>query len=168
LLKREKFIRKETALHISCTYILPLTMSSVWNTVLSLAPYHLLSYGTLLGTQLYQVRELRLARSTRPLREALPQRKLIELTGYILELRRNQSMFSKLADAAIHDTPKTRVSHLFSTASWFSRPDGYLSPTDEFILLDRSLVGLCASRGRLGDLDVEHGDIWAENPRDND
>ena len=31
-------------------------MSSVWDAVLSLAPYHLLSYGTLLGTELYQVR----------------------------------------------------------------------------------------------------------------
>ena len=30
-------------------------MSSIFDSVLSLAPYHLLSYGTLLGTELYQV-----------------------------------------------------------------------------------------------------------------
>lgn len=35
-----------------------LTMSSVFSLVFSLAPYHLLSYGTLLGTELYQVRTL--------------------------------------------------------------------------------------------------------------
>lgn len=30
-------------------------MSSALDSVLSLAPYHLLSYGTLLGTEIYQV-----------------------------------------------------------------------------------------------------------------
>ena len=33
-------------------------MSSVLDAVLSLAPYHLMCYGTLLGTELYQVRLL--------------------------------------------------------------------------------------------------------------
>ena len=47
-------------------------MSSVLKLVLSLAPYHILSYGTLLGTELYQVRTESFQKKKKPQEDILP------------------------------------------------------------------------------------------------
>ena len=149
-------------------------MSGIWQTVLSLTPYHLLSYGTLLGTELYQVRGFPVLAIHEEMSDAsfrcvdavpvFPSLSLgLTQIPTLLELRHDQNLFPGPSNGPIHDTPKTRFSGVLPTTSRSGGLDRSDTSSNERGIPDRLVGRLCASCCCTGDICIEHAGIWTED-----
>lgn len=101
-------------------------MDSLLRTVGNLLPYHLLGYGALLGTELYQVGH------------PFPQHGA-ELTSWV-ELCQHKDLLSGSSDERIHRTAETTFPCLLCHPGWPDSPDGSDLPAIQYpVTFEKSL-----------------------------
>ena len=96
-------------------------------TVLSPAPYHLLSYGTLLGTQLYQVR---IPIQISLLFTSYTYEKETITDALTLEFRNDQTHLPSPAKSPVRNSPATSLPLVFQITSRPATPRGFDTPAD--------------------------------------
>ena len=140
-------------------------MSNFSSAVLSLTPYHLLAYGTLLGTELYQVRKTALEHSGIPPENPYLFGHVQPLT-YQSELCHDQSMFPSTADGPVHGTPEESLPSVLQDTSGALGYPGFHAPADESAIPGQISSGLCAAGDRFGSLDTKPDGIWTTDRKD--
>jgi hypothetical protein len=103
-------------------------MATVLKAVFSLAPYHIMAYGTLLGTELYQVR----FPFFKPIQGVQVSVQIAD--KHDVELRDDQNLLSGTAHGAVHDPSKAGISGILSHPSRAGRTHcGHISDAERAI-----------------------------------
>jgi hypothetical protein len=126
-------------------------MDSLLRTIGNLLPYHLLSYGALLGTELYQVGTPSSQHS-------------VELTSWT-ELCQHQDLLPSPSDERVHRPPKTNFSRLFCHTSWPDSPDSSDMSAIQYPFTTWKPLECWVSRSRWAD---GMSELVSVRPEDND
>lgn len=128
-------------------------METLLKTTTTLLPYHLLSYGTLLGTELYQVSLL----------STTPQHLQTNRPTNTPELHKHKALLPNPPTTRIPHPPKTPLPHLLRLPGWPRRPHSRHAPAVRGDFVGRGCLGRGTDYCCCGDGVSELGLFWADD-----